>query len=494
MPKLKLPGWNRLILAMMYEDSQPSSHWRTYLDILPRTLNTPVFWTSSQLDLLSGSAIVDHIGAKKIKSEYNTYIAPLLKKAELYEGSPAPMDETKSKFFNFDQYKRFGSLIMAYSFTDDENEVSMVPMADMLNHRTGCNNARLYFNQEDDAIEEEDTREAKVPDVEQERTKTNKKAKIAENDFLHMRTRRNIAQEEELFNTYGTLSDAELLRKYGYTEELGKNRWNDIEISVALIITKASASCGWDSSEVYKRRKFIKDNALVDPSAVLEFFLPQEKFGEFDPLETEESVVGGLNRDIVAIAKIFAAAPSDWISAEKAILESKKMNQEEEEEEEDDDEEEEENQNEEKTKTKNSAQGSKHSDDKININNHHHGEDGHVHTSECNHAEEGQEEDHSKEKTEKLENPAPRKRGGDLIVVSDMSKLTTILKAIFEARIQQYGPNFAVEGKIKLEALPAPGSQEANEDVLRTRAALIVKLGEIQILECLIDEAEKLSK
>lgn len=37
-------------------------------------------------------------------------------------------------------------MIMAYSFTDEATDgVCMVPMADALNHKTGCNNARLFF-------------------------------------------------------------------------------------------------------------------------------------------------------------------------------------------------------------------------------------------------------------------------------------------------------------------------------------------------------------
>lgn len=464
---------------MMYEDSQPQSHWRTYLDILPRQLNTPVFWNDSQLKLLTGSAVVDHIGAKTIKSEFNTYIVPLLKKTELYTVPAPEMAAIKAKYFNFEQYKRFGSLIMAYSFTDDEDRVAMVPMADMLNHRTGFNNARLYFNQEDDSGDKKEVKEI-ADSVEAEKTKSNKKAKRSENDFLHMRTRRAIQAEEELYNTYGTLPDGELLRKYGYVEELGKNRWNDVEVPVSMVITACAKACGWESVDVEKRKKFIKENGLVDPSGVMDFYLHQEAFGDFDPLEADDAVEGGLRPDLIAIAKIFACDPADWPEAEKAILESKKKREEEmanqgdEDEYESDDEE---------------GEEAKHHSHELGHDPHH----DHVHTDACDHKH-GEAEKKEEAKVEVPEEVAPRKSGGDLIPIKDLKKLSDTVKAVFQTRIAQYSENFEELAKAQLESLPKPGSPEADQDKLRERAALILKLGEIQILNSLIADAESLSK
>lgn len=498
MPKLKLPGWNGLILAMMYEDSQPASHWRTYLDILPRSLNTPVFWTETQLKQLTGSTIVDHIGARTIKSEYNTYIAPLLKKTELYTVPASEIATVKAKFFNFEQYKRFGSLIMAYSFTDDEDRVAMVPMADMLNHRTGFNNARLYFNQEDESAEGKP--DAEIPEsVDAAKTKSNKKAKTSEHDFLHMRTRRAIEPEEELYNTYGTLPDGELLRKYGYVEDLGKNRWNDVEISVAHVIASCAKACGWDDAEVKKRKSFIRDNALVDPSGVMDFYLHQESFGDFDPLEADDAVEGGLRPDLIAIAKIFACAPGDWVGAASAILESKKKREEEMAAAGDDDDEYESDDEGAEQGIHNNAEEKKEEHAHGHDHGHHqHGEAGHVHTDACEvkHEGEGHEGEKKAEGEEKEEAPQepPRKSGGDLIPIADPAKLVNIVKSVFTSKMAEYGADFATQGKTQLEALPKTGSTEATEDVLRTRASLILKLGEIQILESLIADAESLSK
>jgi len=463
MPKLKLPGWNGLILAMMYEDSLPGSHWRGYLDILPRTLNTPVFWTPAQLANLEGSSIVDHIGAKQIKSDYEKVIRPLLSNPLLYSVPSSEIARVRDQFFSFEQYRRFGSLIMAYSFTDDEGKVSMVPMADMLNHKTGFNNARLYFDQEDDTL---GATASQPNEASLEGTEPNKKPKLREptQDFLHMRTRRAILHGEELYNTYGTLPDSELLRKYGYVEELGKNRWNDVDIPASLVLSKCAAACGWEPLEVHNRRQFIKENSLVDSKAILTFYMSQEPFGPFDPAEQEETIAGGLTRDIVAMAKIFAASPSEWREAEKAILEART--------------------NAEQERKKKPNRTDDDDDD----------DDGEFESDDGEESNDDEEEEKKKDGEHGEDKPA-RKSGGDLIPLADKAKLASLLQAVFQARKDQYG----TEGRIasfleQLSRLPVPGSSASNDDSLRTRAALIAKVGELQILDSLIADAQKMSE
>jgi SET domain-containing protein 6 len=123
-----------------------------------------------------------------------------------------------------------GSLIMAYAFhneNEDEEEeeeeeededameedkkgeeqepkvsVSMVPMADMLNHKTGHNNARLFH----------------------------------EKDCLRMVAIKNIPTGQQIYNTYGDLCNADLLRKYGFVDV--PNPHNIVEISGEVVVAK----------------------------------------------------------------------------------------------------------------------------------------------------------------------------------------------------------------------------------------------------------------
>ncbi|KAF8342326.1 uncharacterized protein EI90DRAFT_1330827 [Cantharellus anzutake] len=74
------------------------------------------------------------------------------------------------------------------SDSDDEGEdtadISMVPMADMLNARYGCDNARLFY----------------------------------EPTFVAMITTKQISAGEEIWNTYGDPPNSDLLRRYGHVD------------------------------------------------------------------------------------------------------------------------------------------------------------------------------------------------------------------------------------------------------------------------------------
>lgn len=84
-------------------------------------------------------------------------------------------------------------------------ELAMVPMADMLNHKTGYNNARLFH----------------------------------ETAGLHMKAITTIRQGEQVYNTYGELCNADLLRKYGFADEENPN--DLVEINGDAVVE----ACAW---------------------------------------------------------------------------------------------------------------------------------------------------------------------------------------------------------------------------------------------------------
>lgn len=168
---------------------------------------------------------------------------------------------------NLELYHTCGSLIMAYSFNDelqkterkkeDQNEhkgeddeeedeeeeeeeeedqglISMVPMADMLNHKTGYNNARLFH----------------------------------EPDSLQMRAIKDIAEGEQIYNTYGDLCNADLLRKYGFADE--KNEFDIAELDGKLVVD----CCPEQDEEVVEKKVrniFIILFIKQDPNSLLEW-------------------------------------------------------------------------------------------------------------------------------------------------------------------------------------------------------------------------------
>lgn len=111
---------------------------------------------------------------------------------------------------------------MAYSFEDELHSslsepdsdsdsdtpnivITMVPLADMLNHRTSHNNARLFYEPEQ----------------------------------LEMRATKAIAAGTQVYNTYGDRPNSDLLRQYGFVDDV--NDHDTVEISGELVV---EVSCG----------------------------------------------------------------------------------------------------------------------------------------------------------------------------------------------------------------------------------------------------------
>lgn len=102
----------------------------------------------------------------------------------------------------------------AYSFNEheaDDSTPAMVPLADTLNHRTGFNNARLYY----------------------------------ERDSLVMIAFKDCPAGGQLFNTYGDLGNRDLLLRYGFVDD--PNPFHavtvDLEWLADLISKKYALTC-----------------------------------------------------------------------------------------------------------------------------------------------------------------------------------------------------------------------------------------------------------
>ncbi|KAF8907461.1 hypothetical protein BGZ58_006195, partial [Dissophora ornata] len=172
------------------------------------------------------------IGKEEAESIFKEKLWPMISaNPELF----STQDQDEASFLKI--FHRMGSLIMAYAFHDtlpgkdsdgDENmggdhndeeeddndeeeeeeivNVSMVPMADMLNHKTGHNNARLFH----------------------------------ERECLRMVAIKPIKAGQQIYNTYGELCNADLLRKYGFVDM--PNSHNIAEISGESVVAKCTAA------------------------------------------------------------------------------------------------------------------------------------------------------------------------------------------------------------------------------------------------------------
>ncbi|KAI0256356.1 hypothetical protein BJV78DRAFT_1171281 [Lactifluus subvellereus] len=229
-------GWAGLILCLMWEAAQgESSKWSPYLASLPIAFDTPMFWSSEDLEQLKGTAVLDKIGKEQAENDYSDKVVPLLKSRTDLFGMKHP-----NPHFSLEAYHIMGSRILSRSFRveaqsaidgtgsnktpaheevemcldepsslasnhnpesgseemeddeenddddDDPGNVAMVPIADMLNARYGCENAKLFYEEHD----------------------------------LRMVTTRSIRQGEQIWNTYGELPNSDLLRRYGHVDQV----------------------------------------------------------------------------------------------------------------------------------------------------------------------------------------------------------------------------------------------------------------------------------
>ncbi|KAK4678882.1 Ribosomal lysine N-methyltransferase 4 [Podospora pseudoanserina] len=212
-------SWTLLILILIHEYLQgSSSQWKPYLDVLPSTFNTPMFWTPSQLSFLQASAVTSRIGQEEADKMIASKILPVIRSHPqiFFPSSATPLSHDQL----IQLAHRMGSTIMSYAFdleqdmeipeqleNDDEWEedregktmLGMVPMADILNADAEFN---AHINHAEDA--------------------------------LTAVSLRPIRKGEEILNFYGPLSSAELLRRYGYVTEKHA-RWDVVELSWSLI-------------------------------------------------------------------------------------------------------------------------------------------------------------------------------------------------------------------------------------------------------------------
>ena len=167
-----LGGWSPLILIMMYERSRPADlaafppSWAPYFALLPapNSFNSLMFWSDSELAELEGSTVVGKIGREEAEEEWKDVVWPfVLKHREVLMPGGGSDEELREKF-GLEMFHYCGTLILSRSFhvetgmggedsdeedSDDEDEekedvgdVAMVPFADILNAKSGCDNVR----------------------------------------------------------------------------------------------------------------------------------------------------------------------------------------------------------------------------------------------------------------------------------------------------------------------------------------------------------------
>ncbi|KAL7274323.1 Ribosomal lysine N-methyltransferase 4 [Rhizina undulata] len=249
-----LDQWLALILVSIYE-TRPASPWKPYMDLLPRSFNSLMFWTPSELSELSGSAVLNKIGKEEAEATFMEKLWDVVKhNHELFRNTDIDTGNPAKSLV--EAAHRMGSIIMSYSFdlespaasskpassesdSDSEEEEegtyykAMVPLADLLNANGHLNNCRLFHTPQ----------------------------------ALEMKTITVIPAGGELYNDYGPLPRSDLLRRYGYiTSHYAP--YDVVELSSQSIISSVwppkDNKTGEAGKEKTERIDYLLDEEILD--------------------------------------------------------------------------------------------------------------------------------------------------------------------------------------------------------------------------------------
>ncbi|XP_013416662.1 N-lysine methyltransferase setd6 [Lingula anatina] len=250
-------GWVPLLLALMYEYTNPQSKWKPYLELVPEfeELHLPMFWERSEMEQeLRGTGVIKNVDRdlEFIEKEFSGIVLPFVKKHE---------DVFPALCQDFEFYKKMVAFVMAYSFTEpvksnengnedeengndeDEDEDAekksppmMVPMADILNH-VAKNNAHLSFDK----------------------------------DCLRMVSTKPIREGEEVFNTYGQLANWQLLHMYGFAEPYPNNNYDTVDLPLQILYDVAKQGKDEEDLQLLTEKwQVLQDmSVVVDDAAII---------------------------------------------------------------------------------------------------------------------------------------------------------------------------------------------------------------------------------
>lgn len=234
---------------MVYEYLKGAhSPWQPYFSLLPAQFDSLMFWSEEELQYLEGSAVVEKIGKESADSTFSELLIPIIvQHADLFHSRGRSHAELLALCH------RMGSTIMSYAFDlekpetelqpakeddeeeweEDENSASlpkgMIPLADMLNADADRNNAKLFY----------------------------------EDDKVVMKTLQPVRAGDELYNDFGPLPRADLLRRYGFVTARYAP-YDVVELASASIRELCQTQLQLSSEHIEEKWRYAEEQGLAD--------------------------------------------------------------------------------------------------------------------------------------------------------------------------------------------------------------------------------------
>ncbi|GAA6053605.1 hypothetical protein JCM3770_001549 [Rhodotorula araucariae] len=240
-----LEGWTPLILSMMREYLRTST-WAPYFALLPTRFDALMHWSAEELAELEGSNVLSKVGRDEADHEFEETVKPFVKAHEEVFGNP---EEYTAELFH-----RMGSWVLSRSFHVDSKEeeekdedsdheeeeeeredvadVAMVPFADILNAKSGSDNARLFY----------------------------------EPTTLNMMSTSRIPAGAQIFNTYADPPNSDLLRRYGHVDEV--NDADLVEVGLETVVDLVGVAAGLSEEEREARAEWLLEMGIDDTFSI----------------------------------------------------------------------------------------------------------------------------------------------------------------------------------------------------------------------------------
>ncbi|KAG6820812.1 hypothetical protein H0H93_011106 [Arthromyces matolae] len=234
-------GWAGLILCMMWESLNPASKWSDYLDMLPARFDTPMFWDEIELKELEGTSVVEKLGREEAEQSYTEKLLPAIK------SRPDLFPPENAAYYSLANFHIMGSRILSRSFnverwdSGEEEEETRDSSSHTRDHEMDVdsyggpeepseNDESHHSEAEEDEEDEEDSSDtAMVPmaDMLNARYRSENAKLFDDEKELRMVSTKPIKTGEQIWNTYGDLPNAELLRRYGHVDLLPLTQGGD---------------------------------------------------------------------------------------------------------------------------------------------------------------------------------------------------------------------------------------------------------------------------
>jgi hypothetical protein len=213
-----------LTIALLFEMSRgQESPWYEYVQVISQNVaDLPIFWNDHDCGFLHGTEMQITLEEDKefMKQDFEEIVKPLLK------------DVCK---VTFDQFLKASAIVSSRAFgIDSYHGDSIVPLADLFDHKTGAENVHLEGDDvcpfcgsgkgceclDDEDIEgmTDDQEIDEKEDMDIYNDNNDDEEEDNSDEMMEMKLVLDIKRDQEVYNTYGNHSNAGLLTKYGFCE------------------------------------------------------------------------------------------------------------------------------------------------------------------------------------------------------------------------------------------------------------------------------------